>query len=292
MNTSSNIFGNCDECLQLRLFPRRSNIGFTLIELLVVIAISAILGALLLPGLGRAKAQAKTVACINNQRQLSLSWLLYSEEHDGWLAPNTWYLGTGTSGGPSWVLGWLENNPNYKWPDNTNILHLQNSLLAPYLASTVPLWRCPSDPSSSVFDGKRLPRVRSYSMNGYMDSTPGRIDMLNWEIFQRSTDIPVPCDLFVMIDEREDSIQDGFFVVDMNEPKPLMYSAPRSAHNEGGVLGFADGHVIRKKWLDMASWPCVTLRGHCVGCCADHIDRLDGTPRDVGWLRKHTTFRK
>ena len=117
-------------------------------------------------------------------------------------------------------------------------------------------------------------------MNGYMDSTPGRIDMLNWEIFQRSTDIPVPCDLFVMIDEREDSIQDGFFVVDMNEPKPLMYSAPRSAHNEGGVLGFADGHVIRKKWLDMASWPCVTLRGHCVGCCADHIDRLDGTPRD------------
>jgi prepilin-type processing-associated H-X9-DG protein len=186
----------------------------------------------------------------------------------------------------------MENNPPYDWLDNTNILYLQNSLLAPYLASAVPLWRCPSDSSSSLIYGQRLPRVRSYSMNGFMDSTPGRIDMLNWKIFQRSTDISVPSDLFVMIDEREDSIEDGFFVVDVYEPRPLMYSAPRSAHNGGGVLSFADGHVIRKKWLDLASWPCIPSYGHCIGCCADHIDRIDGAPRDLGWLRQHTTFRK
>ncbi len=266
--------------------------AFNLIELLVVIAILAILAALLLPGLGRAKSQARTVACINNQRQLSLAWLMYSEEHDGRLPPNAGYIGPGTSGGPSWILGWLENNPNYEWPDNTNILHLQSSLLALYLASAVRLWRCPSDPSSSLFDGQRLPRVRSYSMNGYMDSTPGRMDMLNWKIFQRSTDIPVPCEMFMLIDEREDSIDDGFFVVDMNEPKPIMYGAPRSAHNGGGVLSFADGHVVRKTWLDLATWPCVAPRGHCIGCCADHIDRIDGAPRDLGWLREHTTIRK
>ena len=129
-------------------------------------------------------------------------------------------------------------------------------------------------------------------MNGYMDSTPGRIDLLNWKIFQRATDVSVPSDVFVMADEREDTIQDGFFVVDMNQPKPWMYSAPRSAHNGGGVLSFADGHVIRKRWLDLATWPCVTPRGHGAGHCADHIDRLDGAPRDMGWLRAHTTVRK
>ena len=275
-----------------RFFPRPRILGFTLIELLVVIAIIAILAALLLAGLGRAKSQAKTVACINNLRQLSLAWLMYGEDHNEWLPPNTGYINPATPRGPSWVLGWLENNPDYDWPDNTNILHLKNSLLAPYLASAVPLWRCPSDPSSSLFGGQRLPRVRSYSMNGYMDSTPGRIDMLDWKIFQQSTGIPVPSELFVMIDEREDGIQDSFFVVDMGNPRPLMYSAPRSAHNGGGVLGFADGHVIRKKWLDLASWPCVASRGHCIGCAADHIDRVDGAPRDLGWLQQHTTVQK
>ena len=274
-----------------RFFVRPRILGFTLIELLVVIAIIAILAALLLAGLGRAKSQAKTVACINNLRQLSLAWLMYGEDHDEWLPPNTGYINPATPRGPSWVLGWLENNPNYDWPDNTNILHLKNSLLAPYLASAVPLWRCPSDPSGSIFGGQRLPRVRSYSMNGYMDSTPGRIDMLDWKIFQQSTGIPVPSELFVMIDEREDTIVNGFFVVDMGNPRPLMYSAPRSAHNGGGALGFADGHVIRKKWLDLASWPCVSPRGLGAGHGTDHIDRVDGAPRDLGWLQEHTTVR-
>ena len=157
------------------------------------------------------------------------------------------------------------------------------------ISATASFWRCPSDPSSSLFGGQRLPRVRSYSMNGYMDSTPGRIDMLDWKIFQQSTGIPVPSELFVMIDEREDTIVNGFFVVDMGNPRPLMYSAPRSAHNGGGVLGFADGHVIRKKWLDLASWPCVSPRGLGAGHGTDHIDRIDGAPRDLGWLQEHTT---
>jgi prepilin-type N-terminal cleavage/methylation domain-containing protein/prepilin-type processing-associated H-X9-DG protein len=265
--------------------------GFTLTELLVVIAIIAILAALFLPGFGRAKAQAKTVVCLSNQKQLSLAWLLYIEDNKQSLPPNTGYMGPWTPGGPSWVLGWLENNPDFDWPDNTNVVYLQNGLLSPYLASTVPLWRCPSDPSSSWIYGQFLPRVRSYSMNGFMDSTPGRIDLLKWKIFQHLSDIPVPADLFVMIDEREDTIQDGFFVVDVYDSTPLMYSAPRSAHNGGGVLSFADGHVIRKKWLDLATWPCVSPRGHGAGHGTDHLDRVDRAPRDLGWLRDHTTFR-
>jgi len=287
-----NVFENGVGASRRRGFPQRGNRGFTLIELLVVIAVIAILAALLLPSQARAKVQAKTIVCINNQRQLSLAWLMYTEDHHESLPPNTGYIGPATPGGPSWVMGWLENNPTYDWPDNTNILHLQNSLLAPYLASVVPLWRCPSDLSSSLIYGQRLPRVRSYSMNGFMDSSPDHGEIETWKVFQRSTEIPVPSDLFVMIDEREDTICNGLFIVDMYEPRPWMYSAPRSAHNGGGVLGFADGHVIRKAWLDLATWPCLSPRGHGAGHGADHIDRLDGAPRDMGWLRQHTTVRK
>src|SRR5207248_7695705 len=102
VNTDRNIYESTIGRLRTRFFPGLCTTGFTLIELLVVIAIIAILAALLLAGLGRAKSQAKTVACINNLRQLSLAWLMYGEDHDEWLPPNTGYINPATPRGPSW----------------------------------------------------------------------------------------------------------------------------------------------------------------------------------------------
>src|SRR5882762_6721785 len=130
--------------------------AFTLIELLMVIAIIAILAALLLPALSSAQSQGRRAGCLNNLRQLCLSAHLYTADNDGKLAEN---LPEGQNAN-SWVLG------NMKYAsDATNQILIRQSKLFPY-ASQVATFRCPADPSQM----NKVPRVRSYSMNGWMGS--------------------------------------------------------------------------------------------------------------------------
>jgi len=257
VNIGSNICQNSDGRIRCRFFPWLCTIGFTLIELLVVIAIIAILAALLLPALRAAKEQAQGVQCLGQIKQFIYAWNMYADDHDERIPPNY------GSGGPAqidtntWVRGWLDNDFAANWPDNTNTIYLQESLIAPYLNRSVPVWRCPGDKSSSRYGiadrnaTVRLPRVRSYSMNEYINSHVQE-SWSNFRVFRRRTDMirPGPAMTFVFIDEREDTIQDACFSVDMsNEPPPLL-SSPRSSHHGAGTLSFADGHAELKKWLD------------------------------------------
>ena len=238
--------------------------GFTLIELLVVIAIIAVLAALLLPALSRAKLKAQQTACLSNQKQLAYAWQVYADDYNDTLVVNANNVAQGKG-----IVGWVNDTmqwdftPPVPWPQNYDTSYLIRGLLSPYSGNSVGIYKCPGD----NFDGLKGPRVRSYSMNGQMGSAvvatiAGQTDVVNqygagqnWKIFSRQSDIkwPAPVDAWVFIDEHPDSINDGYF---LNNPTGIQNNwgdTPASYHNGAGGISFADGHSEIHKWRGAAT---------------------------------------
>jgi prepilin-type N-terminal cleavage/methylation domain-containing protein len=288
--------------------------AFTLIELLVVIAIIAILAAMLLPALARAKQKGQGVQCMNNHRQLALAWRLYADDsHDVlvYASGDTALDGTHPTVGPNplnqyaWSLSNMDFDPNnrYNW-DPT--LDMMKRPLWSY-AKTATIYKCPSDHSSVLVNGVSKPRIRTMSMNlyvgGFVSDDGSTVGTASWAFgtnymiysklsqFGASSAAP-PDKVFVFLDMREDRVNWGNFMMDMDgysPTQPSLYSfttdLPGIDHDMACGFSFADGHSEMHRWHDPRTMPPLVPGGDPLA------QPMDPSPNnlDVAWIQDHSS---
>jgi prepilin-type N-terminal cleavage/methylation domain-containing protein len=248
--------------------------GFTLIELLVVIAIIAILAAMLLPALARAKLQAVSIQCMSNEKQLVLAWKMYDDDNKGVYPYNE-------EGGnpPAWVYG----NEDYSGSGNLGnvdvsyLLDPRYAQMGPYCLKQPAIYRCPADASLSA--GRTgLPRIRSISMNqaiglnsggsettqgAWLPSSYGNNGVTGgpYQCYFRESMLgrPSPAALWLFIDEDPDSINDGAWAITMPDGVETKWvDNPAKLHGNAGGFGFVDGHSEVHRWLNPRAIPTTT----------------------------------
>lgn len=229
-------------CLQ----PRRA---FTLIELLVVIAIIAILAAMLLPALAKSKKKAQGISCMSNNKQLVAGYIMWALDNEDRCLYSG--LGTDNNGIPAWCTGSMSGVP-----DAINETLIQQSPTFMYVPS-INVFRCPSDRSAYLYAGQRRSRIRSYSQNGFFGSpthhvTPNSPPFKS-VIKMSDATLPGPSEIFVFVDEHENSINDSHFLAfrDLKSyGNQAWLDTPSGRHGNASGFSFADGHAEIHKWVD------------------------------------------
>jgi prepilin-type N-terminal cleavage/methylation domain-containing protein/prepilin-type processing-associated H-X9-DG protein len=241
--------------------------AFTLIELVVVIVLFALLASLLVPASAHTRPNSQAIQCLNNLRQMANAWQTYAEDNGSRIVsayPNyggfagTWCAGNAESGGGSASYTYGGADP----------MGIQKGLLWNYTKS-LGLYHCPTDHRSadgsgvpSQFVGK--PILRSISMNSYMAgrsfgvnptwvvTSPNGPQDPNHPVYLKDTEIKLPKQTWVLVDEDQDSINDGMFFVDVGGTYGFI-DLPSRAHRFGYDICFADGHVEIDQFKDDAS---------------------------------------
>ena len=271
---------------------RRNRVAFTLIELLVVIAIIAILAALLLPALSRAKRKAQGISCMSNSKQLVTGFIMWALDNEDRALYSV--QGTDPNGVPAWCDGLISIASRQQAIDETIIQRSPTFQNVPSLK----VFRCPSDRSAftSTLKGvtERGPRIRSYSMNGYL-GYPWNTVLNNctprgpYKPAQKMGDItrPSPADIFVFLDEHENTINDSHFTAFGNlvsYPGDFL-DTPSGRHGNATGFAFADGHSEIHKWVDSD----VQATKYNSSGEPEYVQGIGTSgPRDYMWWTNHT----
>ena len=233
--------------------------GFTLIELLVVITIIAILAAMLLPALTKAKARAISIQCVSNARQLTICWSMYAVDNNDQLIPNWVSANTGLSAPEAWIGGDVAFLPGA-----TNVADIQKGRLFAYNTSTG-IYKCPGMPGTMAPAGVPANQlVRAFSMSGRMNGGTGSepssggpvLDLQSFyqvAMFKKLAQIsgPGPSGAYVFGDESFNSINDG--LLNFLTFEVLWADSPSARHSNGATFSFADGHAEHWKWKGIST---------------------------------------
>lgn len=271
----------------VRRLPKQEPIrlaGFTLIELLVVIAIIAILAAMLLPALSKAKIRALLAQDLSNKRQVATACQMYNNDFGEWAVPNA------PLGGVYASVGWCNGNMAENWTTadaNIDPVAYSTNCLAPYVAGQIHVYKCPGDNISSD-NGER---IRSISMNSCFVGciTTAGISysgMAGWHLFHKMTELTVlrPVDAWIFCDESMYSLNDGYLQMDLNAPD--YPDVPANYHGKSNCFTFGDGHVESRKWKgSLANVP------YAHGITGTYWPASSATDPDWLWFKDHTSYR-
>ncbi|HEX5218180.1 MAG TPA: type II secretion system protein [Verrucomicrobiae bacterium] len=263
--------------------------AFTLVELLAVIGTLGILAGLLLPVFNNAKMAAKKIQCINNQREMSKTWLMYADDNNQVVAGNGRFYPPSVDA-PGWVQGAFYYEPN------TNLDNLLNPKLAQFASyiKDAKIYKCPTDRKDHIIPetGAVVPRVRSYAMNsflGYRGEYDSRLST-GHRIFQSLAQLSAvsPSDIFLIQDVNPDSICWPFFGNYMNGE--VFFNFPNASHRSGGVISFTDGHVEYHRWQDSRTFKPAKQGLPEYGLVDYHAHSHGSTTnQDLKWQRRHST---